>query len=384
MTRILGQAEEWFEKHVELLVKCGIEKKENPEGAPVVEPVKIEDMEEAVTAANNSVTVTLDEVQELEALLSSTAHWYDETSAIVPKRSKRMSKATMSKFRIEDLERLIKDASTIPIDTGEDVKRLQEQLVKVESWRADARNRLEVISVGFSHLRGKVNVAFDLPHTFETRQKNFEDDGNDSAEEEKKSEPQSETSKEVDNGGLAQMEVDEPSDKKEVSDCDASDPDVPDSDGPKGDDDLKRLLRELQEGAMDNGVLTPEAEAADVLDTALRWCVRSIKYIGDPKDVFDKRFYGAFDRFIKEGTELAEKSKAFSDTMGQNGWTLLVSDQLQRLEVLRKEREEFFEWCKTASQALADVKKLTMTKLRNLEAESRSFPAGKYYSVWSM
>ena len=110
-----------------------------------------------------------------------------------------------------------------------------------------------------------------------------------------------------------------------------------------------------------------------------------MKYLSSPREIFDKRFFGAFNRFIKEGQDLHEKSKnptikSDDSTICENlgsCWGSLVSDQLERLAILRSEREKFTAWCELASQVLADEKKLTVEKLKDIADQSRSFPAGK-------
>jgi hypothetical protein len=124
---------------------------------------------------------------------------------------------------------------------------------------------------------------------------------------------------------------------------------------------------------------------ADLLESVSRWCLRSLKYLSSPREVFDKRFFGAFDRFIKEGHKLHEKAKTHAaepdvETLGENlgsSWGDTVGDQLERLEILRSEREKFTDWCDLANQILSDEKKMTVEKLHEIAEQSRSFPAGK-------
>eukprot|EP00536_Pseudo-nitzschia_multiseries_P011588 jgi/Psemu1/206266/e_gw1.404.13.1 len=125
------------------------------------------------------------------------------------------------------------------------------------------------------------------------------------------------------------------------------------------------------------------------MDSVSKWCTKSFKYLNAPREVFDKRYFGAFDRFIVEGKDLHKISS--DGCIHSNGtltndlsnrlnraWGCVVNDQLKRLLILKAEREKFEDWCKRASKILSDEKKLTAEKLIDLAKQSRNFPASKY------
>jgi len=83
-----------------------------------------------------------------------------------------------------------------------------------------------------------------------------------------------------------------------------------------------------------------------------------------------------------ELSELTEKSQeSWDTTFGKESWNGLgsqwggtVVDQLERLEILKAEREKYIDWCNLANQILNDEKKLTLDKLEGLAQQSRCFP----------
>ena len=146
------------------------------------------------------------------------------------------------------------------------------------------------------------------------------------------------------------------------------------------------MIQELQENAHDVAVTTEEGELGELLDSVANWCIRSFKYLNSPRQVFDRRFVGAFDRFLIDGVSLHGKaSSGVTNTDPPNlrerlgrAWGTIVRELLERLEMMKKVSEQHFEWCENAAQILSDEKKLTFEKLNDLADNSRSFPASKY------
>jgi hypothetical protein len=136
-----------------------------------------------------------------------------------------------------------------------------------------------------------------------------------------------------------------------------------------------------------------EVEAADQLDKISSWCVRSLKYLDTQRDVFDKRFFGAFDRFLAEGNELLSSNnnedspatihlddKAVAEKLNTS-WKAFVSDQLKRLDTLVVDRERFISWCDKSDEVLnaGEKQRPTLDKLKELSEQSRDFPSGTYF-----
>lgn len=353
MSRILSQAEEWHDKHRDLLSRCGLLRPEQQSPRSIV---SVSEMMDAVTAAKNDVSLDLDEALELKTLVKRIEVWFEKALNLAPKRSKRASKVK-PKYSVNELLAVIDEADKLPVNTQEDLQRLQIQLSRVQEWRSQAGFALNQISSEFDKLRESITLAYGDPKEF-SRENDKDDD-----------------SAEGNTKGIQESIA---------ADAKMTDPILDSDEGlGEGGASVHRLIKELLEGSRDIGLMTAEGDAAEVLDLVSRWCTTSIKYLESPRDIFDKRYFGAFDRFLKEGEDLIEKSK-FVDTdipegnakLGQS-YGAVVADQLERLEVLKADRAKFISWCEVAAEVLADKKKLTSEKVQQLAEGSRDFPSSK-------
>ena len=119
--RILSQAETWYDQNKHLLATCKIITSGSQSTPPYVE---LSDITKAVASASSNISLDLDEAKDLEALAVRLERWHDRVSAVAPKRSKRHGKATRTKYTIADLELLLNEAPSFPVDTSDEVKRL--------------------------------------------------------------------------------------------------------------------------------------------------------------------------------------------------------------------------------------------------------------------
>jgi hypothetical protein len=358
ISRILAQAEIWYEQHRPLLVRCNL--KESTTHSPR-SCVELAELTKAVDSSASDVALDLDEAVELKKLLKRTEDWFERVSMVAPKRSKRHCRATRSRFTVEDLVGLIEEASSLPVDTEEEVKRLQMHLSDIQTWRLQASHELEKIGLGFEQLRETINLAYGLPKEFSLDQfcKFQESNGESDCEQSDLKEADNRDSMEVDDPVCINESNEDVNSQTDTTSTAGSDDEANVfSHIEKGDSNVHLMIRELQKGAKGKGVITAEAEMADLLESVSRWCVRSLKYLSFPREIFDKRFFGAFDRFIKEGRELHGKSKEPARIPGDSSdgenigvfWGVVVSDQLERLEILQAEREKFTAWCELANQ----------------------------------
>ena len=382
-TRILGQAEAWYDKYQTLLVRCKLGESEAQSPRSVVD---LSEMSKAVAAAAANISLDLDEAIDLKNLMTKIEKWFDRAMIAAPKRSKRHGKSK-TKFTISDLVILIEEASSLPVDTDEEMKRLQVQLNDIQKWRSHALHELNSVASGFEKLRENIVLAYGAPKEF-----NRDRGGKSTDEDDENMDEAGEGDHSQENGDSMDIEKMEKAASKDAGDGNMSQTDTASTAGSeselgcfaqleKGDFNVHRMIKDLLKGAAGTGVITPEAEIAELLDHVSRWCIRSLKYLHSPREIFDKRFFGAFDRFITEGSELLEKSKSANtkddqeaDHLGES-WGAIFSDQLERLAILRGEREEFTAWCDAAAQVLSDEKKLTVEKLQELARSSRDFPA---------
>ena len=376
INRILTQAESWYEQYGTLVDQCNAA--QSGQTCPHL-CVAMSEMTNAVAAAEADVSLGLDEALSLKKLAESAKSWLDKIEVAAPKRSKRQGRTSRPKLKIEDLNDLIQEASCLPIDTVDGVHRLQERVQAVEAWQVEAGDELVKIAAGFDQFRERLCLGFGNPKEFRLDQKYTEDsnetDDDDSSEDD--------MDVEAANGSQSSPDGNTtPSEAMSTEDDDDASKLLVDM----KDANVNRMIKDLQEGSRLHGVATREAEITDILESVSHWCIKSVKYLTCSRDIFDKRYFGAFDRFIKEGQEIAEKSQASWDSAyGKENWDSLgprwgctVQDQLERLLILRAEREKFIEWCNMATQILNDEKKLTVEKLEGLAEQSRCFPAGTY------
>lgn len=372
MERILTQAEEWIKEYGVLLVRCKIiEKTEGNPPLPVF--VTLPQLTAAAEAAASSVSLDLDEAKALEELVETVKNWSDRVLKAAPKRSQRQGRGRKSRITVDDIIDLIGEASVLPVDTSEDVRRLQIQLSEVQEWRAKARQELEEILNGFTKLRFVVNDIYGPPSEYSrTSDDDFEVSGEDGKND----------------GNGASVPNEEVLCNTEMED--AEDDGNGSNFAGNGICNVNHLIKNYHTEAKSFGVLSGEVEAADVLEKISIWCVRSLKYLVTQRDIFDKRFFGEFDRFVVAGKELLTASKGESPKLQislddkefeerlNSTWGSFIADQLQRLDVLLADRERFMAWSKNANSVLfsSKDKRPAVEILKDITDQSRDFPSG--------
>jgi len=387
ISRILVQAENWYNSHLPLLEHCGLSLDSDIVKNSPKSFIRIHEMSAAVEAARLDVSLDLDEAMELRKLLDKSNSWNERVALIAPKRNKRHSRGSRSKFRLKDLIDLVEEASNLPIDTDESVNRLQIQLNAVETCRSAASKKLQDILIGFNNLKSHVEDVYG-----EAKEYSIDRISGTRDTDEESVNDQCGTS-----SGRFNTDANDNDEEMEIIGGKDNVPVIESILGSQEDTSITnrrsnsalsvfRLIRELKEEAKDISVITIEGEVGELLDIVSMWCIKSFKYLNTPREVFDKRFFGAFDRFIVEGEDLCKiscNSEPFSyssDRLNERlfgAWGSVVKDQLLRLTILKRERAKFEVWCKRASQILSDEKKLTAEKLADLAENSRHFPANR-------
>lgn len=377
MTRILAQADGWVKENEALLLTCKIIPLEGSTVQPLDKRfVTLEGMTAVSEAAGSEVSLDLDEAKQLLELVEAVKDWSNRVANAAPKRSVR-GRGRKAKFTVDDIIGLIKEATNIPVDTTEDINRLQIQLSGVQEWRAKAREKLEEIANGFIKLRHVVDEMYGAPTKY-SRIKSDKAESNDDEKSDEKGETGVSEEKKV------------PEDMSAVSASTACS--EPDNEGipnfGNGNCNVNQLIKAYRREAKAFGVASGEVEAAERLEKVSNWSVKSLKYLVNQRDVFDKRFFGAFDRFVGEGRVLIgpqETSNANAvielddEALAQKlntSWTTFVAEQLQRLDVLVADREQFSAWCNYAeAQLLSGDKRPSLEKLKDVSDRSRAFPA---------
>jgi hypothetical protein len=364
ISKILAQAETWFSTYKSLLKRCRIVADVDGDSDDLHSSVEISELEHSVDEAQSSIPIDIEEALKLKGILEAVDHWRQQVAMIAPKRTKRHGKS--SRLTLSDLTQLIEDSTKLPIDTTDEVNRLQIQLSTIEAWRSQASAELETIVGGFHQLQSRVlsvyGEANDFNIDFYSKSKDKDEANNDLEE-----------------------SIESRSDASKLNGSESDDEGVL-MDGSGSGVEVFRQIKELQDGAKDISVSTVEGEVSDLLDAVATWCIQSFKYLHSPRDIFDKRYFGAYDRFLSDGQSLYKQAGIEQLDVQKTdlrkrictAWGKLVSDQVQRLLSLKAEREAFKKWCREANSLLSDGKKMTAEKLSDLAQRSRNFPAGKH------
>jgi len=390
----LAQAEDWYSSHLPLLERCGLSSNGKFVKNSKESYVKIEDMSAAAEVARSSIALDLDEAMNLRKLLDKCTSWNERVALIAPKRNKRHNRGGRARFKLEDLIDLVEEASSLPIETDENVNRLQIQLNIVATWRSEASKKLQSINSGFNYLKSHVEEVYGEAKDYSIdRISDSSNDDEDSMSDECGEASNVELNKDAEEVFKRADSVGVKDNLPEVEYIVVSHEDDAIADrGSNSSVIVFRLIKEFKEGAKDIGVITVEGEIGDLLDSVSKWCVKSFKYLNTPRDVFDKRYFGAFDRFIVEGEDLCNQQSNYasysdsSDSLTEQlfgAWGGIIKDQLLRLSILKREREKFEVWCKRATKILSDDKKLTAQKLADLAKTSQHFPASKFSHIYN-
>ncbi|GKY97092.1 hypothetical protein MPSEU_000667700 [Mayamaea pseudoterrestris] len=369
IARMLNVAEAWYEAHVPLLRRCGLLGKRFADDANV----SLEELTAAVEASEVDLPIELDEAAKLRDLEERIKHWHEDC-AFAAGRTKKRSRRS-KKFTIQRMKDFIEEASQLPIDSREDVAQLQEQLALITTWQSRASTELDAISDGFKYLQEAITESHGNPASYtremvENRAESFvQAEKTDDVlffEEEKKA-----------SDDMSQAEtVSTDSSAQEIYSALASV-------GP-GESNVHVLIKNFFREASQTNLETPEGDIAFELKNVSQWCARSIRYLESQRNVFDKRFFGSFDRFVAEGKALLTLGGVRSATASaqagtysrlRDSWKGVVRDQMIRLDILMSERSCFVEFCKNAEQLLSGETRITVKKLQDIELKSRSFPS---------
>jgi len=405
VSRILGQAETWYEEFGDLLARCGITA--SIAAASIVTPTgfaTLEEVKAAVESAESNISLDLKEARALRELWERIQKWQDRVLLAAPKRSKRVGKGKReeARYTVDDLISLIDESSALPIKTDEDTARMSQQLHKVHEWRLQARRELGDIATSFRALRQAVISDYGLPDEFydeKTREKEeVQDTGAEVSEQSQDSHPVAEVAKQThdetqrSNESSSAMSADGTDGARESaedsSQADASSQADSEVDMEGGGSAVCKMISSLLKGAKLTGVRTSEEEMTELLDKTAKWILRSLKCIDSPKDVYERKSFRLFDEFVATGDELlvyrdslqglklddAELLQSLCSSSGD-----LISDQLVRLKILQAHRDKFIAWIKNAQQVLSSKEnKATLEVLNELAEQSHDYPASKF------
>ncbi len=323
LNKVLNQAEDWYKQN-EVLIRC----------CQKGDIVDILELRAAVASAEGDVMVDLGEALHLQRKLDQVSEWMNKASMV--SGVKRKGKKCL--ISIDDLEELIKQADALPVNTCNEVGLLLKEIDVARKWQTAASESLKIIARRFDKFRLDLLQRYGSPELY---------------------------------------------DRKKIADVNGTLKGEATADG-KDPVDLQVLVEEFHKDAASMVVATPESTLAPTVEAIGRWCIRSQKYLESQRDIFDKRFFGAFDRFITEGKSFCDQStehipsSADTDALGivKSAFSSVVRDQLERLSFISKDREDFIKWSKTAEAAISSgEKKTTLEQLKEISSMGAVFPS---------
>jgi hypothetical protein len=365
VNRFLLQAETWYSSHHEMLVKAGLEDSTCPSSAPSeTDGISLDVLKVAMDDANNAIAFDLEEVNKVSGLIGKLESWI-EKAAFAAGSTKRRIRGKKVTFTMEDLQGLIEEASSLPIDTRDTVEALEARICSVQNWQKRITIDLGSVSKSFGGLREEIDKQFGNPGSF-SRYSLLEDVEGPSVEVDQ-SVSRSVEDVEADNSVMDTSPTEGSSENQMQDRCPSQ-------------LSVNGIVDKLAKEVASSCVTTPEMDIVAMLEQLSRWTSRSIKYLEGNIEIFDKRFYGAFDRFLSEGKDLRSD---IAVTEGNNtiisevnlSCSGVLKDQLERLNVLLRDREEFSLWCDQAEKVLSkEDKRCSIDKLREMSRKAEKYP----------
>ena len=492
IAKVLSQAETWMKKHNSLLHRCGVlgDGQVDYYTKGTRRPT-LPEIEAAVKDAKQNVALDLEEAITLHGVAKRSQEWIDRSLLVAPKRSKRAAKPKWSakgrsssssslstagdsekekrRFTIGDIISLIEEAHEIPIDTINDVSRLQMQLDDVKFWQRKAQDELEKVSIGFQTVREAITMTYGEPSEYfnETSAETEKNDGTATGMANKQQNGNATVHRVValngsngaNNGtsrlgrardkaatngqksnGKAPSTTSSSSSASHLrsasspvgsSTTNSNNPGTTTSTGnanstpttskatfkPRANSlgIVLKILSSLVTDCKNSGVMTDEETMVLTLEKVAGWCSKSLHYVANSKDVFEKRSFQEFDTFINDGAALLDSCapqllndtesrqlqsrKQDDDYMEVDGegndasdatvlsssddeWFDLVSEQLERLRRMQKHRDQFIVWCTEVNNVLdGKDKRLTIKAIDKLAKQSNAYPPSEYTTI---
>ena len=350
-----------METHRDLLQRCGINAG-TPNDSELKYPVSIDEVNDAIKSAARDLAVDLDEAKKLEDMAAQSQTWFDQALIFAPKRNKRTvgnNKICAERCTMDKVVSLIESSTTIPMDTSEDVERLQLLLSDVQSWRLQARQNIIDISQ-------TIDILAEERIRFYGKSNEFLKD---------QAEPM-----ELETGGTM----------------------IPNDDEKKGEDtplavkgngiDVYKMVEALVKSIDSVDILTFEEEIAKQVETIMKWCKKASGIIDAHENIYtDKRWKRDLNALIKDSSAINlsyvncttplpnddSESKIIFDAL-KNSIGALQSDDLSRLDILRVKRDGYYAWCKKANDSYIESdKRVPLEKIAALAEECKIYPSSK-------
>lgn len=356
ISRIHNEAELWMETHKDLLERCGIGSNA-PSNILCKKAATINEVNAVVDRATKDLAVDLDEVKKLEEIVAHSQDWFAKASEYTLDRSKLDSGSKgcrIQKCTVDDVVALIKKSDMIPLDTSEDVARLNLLLNDVQSFRQESLKKFKDVACALNgivedreHRHGKATEFLSVQNK------------------------PSHVESEIVNHEVGQMGKLLKDDFSEVS----------------------RVVEYMLQEADSLSVFTFEEVVAKQLATVLKWCQKAGGVIDNHQRVFvetqekhhldellsevsDVKLSSDFVKVSspKHGTEEAESLNLLKSSVAK-----LLSDDLCRLNILRSKRHEYHIWCQKINDCYINSdKRVSIETLTTFAKEGTKYPQSKF------
>ncbi|KAL7558921.1 hypothetical protein ACA910_015498 [Epithemia clementina (nom. ined.)] len=350
VAKILSQAEKWYSKHGILYERC------RAEGSDC-EKVLLESVKEAVADAESGIGgLDLKEAIELQQLMERIESWVERASVAIGGKKLRGKQKLV--FEIDDVNELIQEGNRLPVNFSVEIQQLEDSVKAMIDWKTRATNDIQGIASGFQQLKEAVDGKYGQPDQYTPTY--GVSGGRGAVESKELLEEKKQEAEEPPSDNESTMDVETPECLR-LSEA------------------TETLIRDISQDVKTSCLVSDEGKVVLQLEDVSRWTGRSLKYVGNPREIFDSRFFGAFDRFLTEGKGLLDATVVEAEGVMRDAslsWRTVMDDQMKRLNVLLRERGEFVSWCGRAEESLSGSdKKLTIEKLRELLHQSNRFPA---------
>lgn len=324
MAKIVTQADKWLEHHHALVLK--LQSKEE---------VVLADIASAVSAATE-VGANFSEAVELNDLLRDVNRWLRLCNIA-------MGEMSGDPLTLEQVESLLKESTALPVDTRTQCTMLEQKRSQVHQWQQRISVRIETFLSRLEFMQQGLTKKYGDPSalTWAVVEANHYKPNNSCP------------------------------DAPETAESSMCVKDLCPTFGAQG---IQDVLNEIRQEAASFTIKTPEARAFEDSFNMLRWIFQSIGHMHNQRFIFDRRFFGAFDRFVKEPKSIdcgQYSSELLSRVIRYSA--VLVKDQAHRLQSLLSLRQRYVKICKQAQQVLS-TEKPPIDKLREVANASCAFP----------
>jgi PLU-1-like protein len=384
IARILAQAELWYEKHKDILIRLKDISVQDQIDVKVDTPIIISELTDAILDSEAMLSFDLEEVFSLRREVDRINRWLNRVATIAPiKRSKRVGKSRWSskasRCTLDEIKLLLEEAKTLPILTDSEEQRLRSQLSEIHQWQNIAQQRIQIIA----------NVIRSIGDRKAKQNEVHIPSSNDDA-------PCFEYIQVHDNphltknlpNGLAHASLSQENQnneeefrfdisllfKSDLDDCDKL-------------LNADRCVSWLKQEAQKLGVMTVEEEILANLEKIVNWFMSSIQVLKSPIELYENSVAPKLTALLESGNELRKCCSNDFPLLGlqtccgqvvQSSWSTIIEQQLKLLENLNIQRDAFLSWSKSVENLISmKEKKLTFDAIDEFVAQSRQYPSCK-------